>query len=199
VVNESGMARDVHGVGRVRFQLEYGGFLELYGVLFVSWLRVNLILVSALEDVGYCTLFKREHVFIYREGENLMELQLIDDKVNRFYMLRGQPLVYDSTLDEEHEEAPKTVVGPRIQYCILREESESLLSTGRRLSQCGRTNAQDGVDSPRSSGFRVVSRRKSSSSRYVQVLRITPGSEGAPTENNVMGPNDGYGNKYIPH
>jgi hypothetical protein len=45
--------------------------------------------------------------------------------------------MYDSTLDEEHEEAPETAVGPRIQYCIPREESESLLSIDRRLSECG--------------------------------------------------------------
>jgi hypothetical protein len=66
VVNEGGMARVVHGVGNVRFQLEFGRLLELDGVLFVPGLRVNLLSVSALEDVGYCVLFKREHVFIYR-------------------------------------------------------------------------------------------------------------------------------------
>jgi hypothetical protein len=68
VVNESGMVQVVHGVGRVRFQLEYGGFLELDGVLFVPGLRVDFLLVSTLKDVGYCTLFKREFVFIYREA-----------------------------------------------------------------------------------------------------------------------------------
>jgi hypothetical protein len=49
--------------------------------------------------------------------------------------------MYDSTSDEEHEEDPETAVVPSIQSCILREERKSLLSTGRRLSQCGRTNA----------------------------------------------------------
>jgi hypothetical protein len=66
VVNEGGMVRAVRGVGNVIFQLEFGGFLELDGVLFVPVLRVNLFSVSALENVGYCILFKREHVFIYR-------------------------------------------------------------------------------------------------------------------------------------
>jgi hypothetical protein len=42
--------------------------------------------------------------------------------------------VYDSALDEEHEEAPETTVVPMILSCILREESESLLSTSRRLN-----------------------------------------------------------------
>jgi hypothetical protein len=56
-------------------------------------------------------------------------------------MWRGQPSIYHSMSDEEHEEASETVVAPRIHSCILREESESLLSTGRSLSQVDRTNA----------------------------------------------------------
>jgi hypothetical protein len=147
------MERVVRGFGRVRFRLEYGGFLELDGVLFVLGLRVNLLSVSALEDVGYCTLFKRGHVFIYREGADPVEPQLIGDWVDRLYMLRGQPSGYDLASDEE-QEAPEIAVGPRIQSCIPREERESLLSTDRRLSWCDRTDAQGGVDSPRSSGFR---------------------------------------------
>ena len=43
-----------------------------------------------------------------------VELQLIDDLVDRLYMLRGKPSEYDSTLVEEHEEASETAVGPRI-------------------------------------------------------------------------------------
>jgi hypothetical protein len=89
-------------------------------------------------------------------------------------------------------------VGPRIQSCIPREERESLLSSDRRLNWCDRTNAQGGADSPRSSRFRVVIRRRSSGSSSVQVLRLAPGSEGASTANNVMGPDDGDGSEYIP-
>jgi hypothetical protein len=54
------------------------------------------------------------------------------------------------------------------------------------------------VDSPRSSGFWIVARRRFSSSSYVQVLRIAPSSEGGPTEHSVMGPDDGDGSEYIP-
>jgi hypothetical protein len=73
VESEGGMARAIRGVGRVRFRLKYGGLLEVDGVLFVPRLRVNLLSVSALEDVGYCTLFKRGHVFIYMERRDLVE------------------------------------------------------------------------------------------------------------------------------
>jgi hypothetical protein len=134
VVSEGGMASAVCGVGNVRFQLKFGGLLELDGVLFVPGLSVNLLLVSALEDVGYCILFKREHVFIYREEVDPVELKLIGNRVNRLYMLRGKPLMYDSTSDEEHEEASEVAVAPRYQSCIPREENKSLMSTGRRLS-----------------------------------------------------------------
>jgi hypothetical protein len=50
-----------------------------------------------------------------------------------------------------------------------------------------------------SSGFREVSKRRSSSSSFVQVLQMVLGSEGASTEHNMMGLDDGYGNEYIPH
>jgi hypothetical protein len=160
-------------------------------------LRVNLLSVSALEDVGYCTLFKKGHVFIYREGMDPVEPQLIGDRVDRLYMLQGQPSGYDSASDEE-QEAPETTMGPRIQSCISREERESLLSTGRRLSWCDRTDAQGGVDSPRSSGFRVAVRRMCFGSSYVHVLRMAPDSEGTPTANSVMGPNDNDGSEYFP-
>jgi hypothetical protein len=102
---------------------------------FVPGLRVNFLSVSALEDVRYCVLFKREHVFIYRQGVYPIELQLIGNQVDRLYMLRGQPSVYDSASNEECEETSETAVVPRIQSCISREESESLMSSGRRLSQ----------------------------------------------------------------
>jgi hypothetical protein len=54
------------------------------------------------------------------------------------------------------------------------------------------------VDSPRTSGFQVAARRRSSSLIYVQELRITPGAEGSLTEHSVMGPHDEDGNEYIP-
>jgi hypothetical protein len=172
VVNEGGMARAIRGVGNVRFQLEFGGLLEIDEVLFVSGLSVNLLSVSASEDVGYYILFKTKHVFIYREGVDPVELQLIGNQVDRLYMLRGQPMMCDSTSNEEHEEAPETTVVPRYQSCILREESESLLSTSRRLSQVDQTVAQAEVRS----GFWEVARRRSSSSSSVQVLRMAPSS-----------------------
>jgi hypothetical protein len=149
-------------------------------------LRVNLLSVSALENDGYCTLFKRGYVFIYKEGADRVEPQMIGDRVERLYMLQGKPSSYDSVSYEE-QEALETAVGPRIKSSIPREERESLLSTGGRLNWCDPTDAPGGVDSPRSSRFRVAIRRMSFGSSFVQVLRMAPGSEGAPTEYCVMG------------
>ena len=58
-------------------------------------------------------------------------------------------MMCDSTLDEDREEASKTLVVSRYQSFIPREYNESLLSTGRRLNQVDRIDAQDEV----SSGF----------------------------------------------
>jgi hypothetical protein len=49
--------------------------------------------------------------------------------------------MYDLASNDDREEAPETMVAPRIQYRIPREESESLLSTSRKLIQVDRTNA----------------------------------------------------------
>jgi hypothetical protein len=61
--------------------------VEVDGILFAPGLRVNMLLVSALEDVIYCTLFKRGHVFIYMEGVDPVEPHLIGDWMDRLYML----------------------------------------------------------------------------------------------------------------
>ena len=68
---EGGHARVVCGVGKVRFQLSYGGYIDQDGVLFVPVMRVNLLSVSALEDAGYSTLFQRGHVYIFPDRDDL--------------------------------------------------------------------------------------------------------------------------------
>jgi hypothetical protein len=120
VVNEGGMAIFVRGFQNVRFQLELGGLLDFDGVLFVPRLRFKFISISALEDVGYCIFFKREHVFIYRQGVDPVEQQLIGNWVDGLYMLRGQPSFHDSASYEEREEASETVMVPRIRSFIPR-------------------------------------------------------------------------------
>jgi hypothetical protein len=58
----------VKGVGCVRFQLESGGSQEVAEVLFVPELKVNLLSISALEDMGYAVIFVDGQVLICSKG-----------------------------------------------------------------------------------------------------------------------------------
>ena len=97
------------------------------------------------------------HVYIFSERVKLIDPQLIGDRFGELYKSSAQPMVDDS---DEEQEASETTVAPRVQSRVPMEERESLLRTGRRLSQPERTNAQQWrIDSPRSSGFKVDARR----------------------------------------
>jgi hypothetical protein len=65
----------IHGIRAwaLSYSEQYGGLLEVDGVIFVLGLRVKWLSVSSLEDVGYSTFFKRGHVFIYMEGVDPVE------------------------------------------------------------------------------------------------------------------------------
>jgi hypothetical protein len=54
----------VKGVGCVRFQLESRVSLEVDEVMYVQELKVNLLSISALEDMGYDVMFIDGHVLI---------------------------------------------------------------------------------------------------------------------------------------
>ena len=124
------------------------------------------------------------HVYIFSERAGLIDPHLIGDWFGELYKFSAQLTVDDS---DKEQEAPETAVVPRVQSRVPMEERESLLSTDKRLSQHERTNAQEwGIDSSRSSGFRVASRRLSSDLSLTQVVALVPGLEGAPTANSVM-------------
>jgi hypothetical protein len=53
----------VKGVGSVRFQLDLGGFLEVFKVLYVPELTVNFLSVSTLDESGFGVVFYGGHVF----------------------------------------------------------------------------------------------------------------------------------------
>jgi hypothetical protein len=52
------------GVGRVRFQQESGGLLEVVEVLYILELTVNLLSVSSLDESGFGIVFYGGRVFI---------------------------------------------------------------------------------------------------------------------------------------
>ena len=58
-------------LGKVRFQLSHGGYLDQDVVLFIPGMRVKFLSVLALEDAGYSTLFRRGHVYIFSDRDDL--------------------------------------------------------------------------------------------------------------------------------
>jgi hypothetical protein len=61
----------VKGVGCVRFQLDSRVSLEVDEVMYVSKLKVNLLSISALEDMEYEVMFTDGQVLIRAEGAAL--------------------------------------------------------------------------------------------------------------------------------
>jgi hypothetical protein len=107
-----------------------------------------LLSVSSLGDVGYVTLFKVGHVFVYGEGVNLVKPQLINDWVDRLYIMRGQTTVVDES--NEEKEDLDMAVGTWIQYQYPMKERESLLNIGKRLKCYEWKKVEGVVDYPRS-------------------------------------------------
>jgi hypothetical protein len=60
----------VKGVGIVRLYLELGGSLEVEYVLYSPELKMNFLLVSALEDKGFSFLFQNKQVIIHSKGSD---------------------------------------------------------------------------------------------------------------------------------
>jgi hypothetical protein len=58
VGSRAGTIHVVKRVGCVRFQLESGGSLEVAEVMYVPKLKVYLLFVEAMEDMGYAVMFK---------------------------------------------------------------------------------------------------------------------------------------------
>jgi hypothetical protein len=73
------ITRAVRGAGTNKFQLKFGELFTLEGVMFVPEILVNLISISALEDLGWGTMFRSGHVFLYPVGVKLFEAMLLGD------------------------------------------------------------------------------------------------------------------------
>ena len=83
----------VKGVGCVRFQLESGVSLEVDGVMYVPELRVNLLSVSALADMGYTVMFMDGQVLLCAEGAALDATVRLGIRQGMMYRLLGQPVI----------------------------------------------------------------------------------------------------------
>jgi hypothetical protein len=82
----------VKGVGCVRFQLESGVSLEVDEVMYVPELKVNLLSISTLEDMGYEVMFIDGHVLIRAEGAALDAAARLGIRQGMMYRVLGQPV-----------------------------------------------------------------------------------------------------------
>jgi hypothetical protein len=77
------------GFGRVSFQPESGGSLEVAEVLFVPEMKVGLLSVSTLEDEGYGVIIQHGHMHIYLEAASLDAVAMLSVRQGRLYRLLG--------------------------------------------------------------------------------------------------------------
>jgi hypothetical protein len=82
----------VKGVGCVKFQLESRVSLEVDEVMYVPELKVNLLSISALEDMGYDVMFVDGHVLIRAEGAALDAAVRLGIRQGMMYRVLGQPV-----------------------------------------------------------------------------------------------------------
>jgi hypothetical protein len=81
----------VKGVECVRFKLELGVSLEVDEVIYVLELKVNLLFMSTLEDMGYAVMFINGHVLIREEGVALDVVVRLGIRKGMMYRVLGQP------------------------------------------------------------------------------------------------------------
>ena len=88
--------------------------------------------MSSLEDDGYGTMIRSGYIFLYRRDEPVGTTILLGDHRDRLYVLRGHVVRpgagvggWLSKLGDEND----------VAFNRFEEESDYVLSTGRRLSQ----------------------------------------------------------------
>jgi hypothetical protein len=86
----------VKRVGRVRFQLESGGLLEVGEVLYIPELTINLLSVLALDKSGFVVVFYGGHVFLYPVGATADTTVMLGVKYEGLYRLLGRPVLGSS-------------------------------------------------------------------------------------------------------
>ena len=87
----------VKGVGKVRFQLESGGCMELAEVLYVPKLPMNILSISEFEMDGCGLVYHDGVVDLYPEEISSGTKLLIGVGMERLYRFLGDPVVVDTS------------------------------------------------------------------------------------------------------
>jgi hypothetical protein len=84
--------QEIKGYGYVRFQFESGGFLRIKHMLYVPYLKVNLLLFASFEDEGYNVTFKNNQVLVYSREAIQGTIIVLGVCKERLYRLLGRPI-----------------------------------------------------------------------------------------------------------
>ena len=120
-------------------------------MLFVPGMRVNKLSVSPFEDEGYGIMVRSNHVFLCQRDDPVGTTILLGDCRDKLYVLIGHIVRPGAGgwLSKSEDEA--RVESERHGSD---EESDSLQSTSKRLSQSSH-GVDEQVDEAQVSGFRV--------------------------------------------
>jgi hypothetical protein len=91
-------------VGSISFRLASGTRLHIAEVLYVPWLRKNLLSVATLEDKGYWMIFKDRKALLWTKGSQLSTAEPIGIRRGELYVVTGQSvqaLAHDATRSSE--------------------------------------------------------------------------------------------------
>jgi hypothetical protein len=138
------------GVGCVRFQLELGGSLEVAEVLFVPKLKVNLLSVSALQDMGYAVMFEDGQVLIRSEGATLDAAMRLGIREGMMYKVLGQPIVGSKEILDQRSvsvESSGRVASSKTQswYDMTLMDEESRISDQSAAEVAGGSSSSEGA------------------------------------------------------
>jgi hypothetical protein len=94
----------IEGVGSISFILESGARLHIDEVVYVLWLKKNILSVATLEDKGYWVIFKEMKALLWAKGSHLSTTEPIGTRSGGLYIMSGQSvqaLAHDVTSSSE--------------------------------------------------------------------------------------------------
>ena len=145
----AGPQHAVKGVGRMRFQLESGGLLEVGKVLYVPELTLNFLSVLALDENGFGVFFNNGHVFLYPVGATADTEVMLGVKYEGLYRLLGRPVLgSNGFLDSDSVSESWQVARERELIHGTQSSFETLKGLNRHEST--QLDAQESMESPRS-------------------------------------------------
>jgi hypothetical protein len=183
----AGPQHAVKGVGRMRFQLESGGLLEVGEVLYVPELTINLLSVSALDESGFGVVFNSGHVFLYPVGATADTTTMLGVRYERLYRLLGRPVLESSGFLDSDSVSESWQVA-RERELIHGTQSSSGTLKGLNRHESTQLDAQESVQSPRSmSSVRGTAEVAAEASSAVGVVAsCSEGAETSSTEGAAM-------------